>query len=72
MAPTADVLGGLASGELEGFIKRYGNDFIVNIEAEAATNRRLRVALRGTWIGDGELDPEVLGRLDVLRAGEGD
>jgi hypothetical protein len=49
-ADTEELLGDIAAGPLEDFLKHHGPQFVGRVEQEAMTNAKLRIALASVWL----------------------
>jgi len=49
-ADTDDLLGDIAAGPLEDFLRLHGLQFVSKVEQEATANAKLRLALAGVWL----------------------
>jgi hypothetical protein len=62
-APDDDILGYVAAGPLEDFIKLHAADYIDRIEACARTDARMKKALSGVWLSN--LSADLLDRIEA-------
>jgi hypothetical protein len=62
-APDDEILGYVAAGPLEDFIKLHAADYIDWIEASARTDARMKKALSGVWLT--HLSADLLDRIEA-------